>query len=215
MMNDRIHQHLDGDRGALSPDERAAADAFSRTLDAASAHLRAVPAPDLVARVMAALPAQAPAVSPWRRAVEWLWNPRPVRLTFRPAYALAGAAFAAVAAIVVPSLDGGGADQVAVTAQAAQTAAPVVYVQFRLESAQARQVALAGTFTEWKPTLQLEQREPGVWTALVPLRPGVHDYVFVVDGERWMPDPNAPQQVDDSFGGTNSRISLPPLGASA
>ena len=91
----------------------------------------------------------------------------------------------------------------------------MVYVQFRLESPQAQQVALAGTFTGWQPTLQLEETEPGVWSALVPLKPGVHDYVFVVDGERWVPDPHAPQQVDDSFGGTNSRISLPPLGASA
>jgi hypothetical protein len=214
MMNDHIHQHLDGDRAALSPDQRAAADAFARTLDAAAAHLRAVPAPDLAARVMAALPAQAPAVPAWRKAAEWLWNPRPVRLTFRPAYAFAGAAFAAVAAIVVPTLDrGDSAAPLAVTAP--KTAAPVVYVQFRLESAQARRVALAGTFTDWQPTLQLQQKEPGVWTALVPLQPGVHDYVFVVDGERWVPDPNAPQQVDDSFGGTNSRISLPPLGASA
>lgn len=214
-MNDRIHQHLDGNRAALSPDERAAADAVARTLDAAAAHLRAVPAPDLAARVMAALPAQAPTVSAWRKAAGWLWNPRPVRLTFRPAYAFAGAAFAAVAAIVIPTLDPGDAGRVAVTAPAQQTAAPVVYVQFRLESAQARQVALAGTFTGWQPTLQLEEKEPGVWTALVPLKPGVHDYVFVVDGERWVPDPNAPQQVDDSFGGTNSRISLPPLGAAA
>jgi hypothetical protein len=214
MMNDPIHQHLDGDPAALSPDERAAADAFARTLDAAAAHLRAVPAPDLAARVMAALPAQAPAVPAWRKAAGWLWNPRPVRLTFRPAYAFAGAAFAAVAAIVVPTLDReDSAAPLAVTTP--KTAAPVVYVQFRLESAQARQVALAGTFTDWQPTLQLEQKEPGVWTALVPLKPGVHDYVFVVDGKRWMPDPNAPQQVDDSFGGTNSRISLPPLGASA
>jgi hypothetical protein len=214
MMNDPIHQHLDGDRAVLSPDERAAADAFARTLDAAAAHLRAVPAPDLAARVMAALPAQAPAVPAWRKAAGWLWNPRPVRLTFRPAYAFAGAAFAAVAAIVVPTLDRG--DPAAPLAVATpKTAAPIVYVQFRLESAQARQVALAGTFTGWQPTLQLQQKEPGVWTALVPLQPGVHDYVFVVDGERWVPDPNAPQQVDDSFGGTNSRISLPPLGASA
>jgi hypothetical protein len=215
MMNDRIHQHLDGDRAALTPDERAAADAVARTLDAAAAHLRAVPAPNLAARVMAALPAQAPAVPAWRKAAGWLWNPRPVRLTFRPAYAFAGAAFAAVAAIVIPTLDREDAGRVAVTAPAPQAAAPVVYVQFRLESEQARQVALAGTFTGWQPTLQLEQKEPGVWTALVPLKPGVHDYVFVVDGERWVPDPNAPQQVDDSFGGTNSRISLPPLGASA
>jgi hypothetical protein len=216
MMNDRIHQHLDGDAGVpLSPGERAAADAVARTLDAAAAHLRAVPAPDLATRVMAALPAQAPAVPAWRRAAGWLWNPRPVRLTFRPAYAFAGAAFAAVAALVVPTPDRPDTAPVAVVAPAQTTAAPVVYVQFRLESAQARQVALAGTFTGWQPTLQLQQKEPGVWTALVPLKPGVHDYVFVVDGERWIPDPNAPQQVDDSFGGTNSRISLPPLGAAA
>ncbi|HEX2210226.1 MAG TPA: glycogen-binding domain-containing protein [Longimicrobium sp.] len=213
-MNDRIHQHLDGGPGPpLSPGERAAADDLARTLDAAAAHLRAMPAPDLAARVMAALPAQAPAVPAWRRAAGWLWNPRPVRLTFRPAYGLVGAAaFAGLAAAVVPALD---REQAAPVAVAPLPASPVVYVQFRLETPRARQVALAGTFTGWQPTLQLEQKEPGVWTALVPLRPGVHDYVFVVDGERWMPDPNAPQQVDDSFGGTNSRISLPPLGASA
>lgn len=209
-MNDRIHQHLDGQPVELSPDEHARARAYAHTLDAAAAHLRATRAPDLASRVMAALPAQVPAIPAWRRAAGWLWNPRPVRLTFRPAYGLVGAAaFAALAAVVVPTLDRG-PETVAVNA-----AASVVYVQFRLENAQAHQVALAGTFTGWQPTLQLQQKEPGVWTALVPLRPGVHDYVFVVDGTRWMSDPNAPQQVDDSFGGTNSRISLPPPGASA
>lgn len=216
-MNDRIHQHLDGEPADLSPEERAQAEALARTLDAAAAHLRATRAPDLASRVMAALPAQAPAVPAWRRAVHWLWNPRPVRLTLRPAYGLAGAAaFAALAAVVVPTLDRDPAAPVAVvTPSGPKSAAPVVYVQFRLENTGARQVALAGTFTGWQPTLQLRETEPGVWTALVPLEPGVHDYVFVVDGSRWMPDPHAPQQVDDSFGGTNSRISLPPLGASA
>jgi hypothetical protein len=215
-MNERIHQHLDGGPGpALSPEERARADALRRTLDAAAAHLRAAPAPDLAARVMAALPERRPAVSPWRAAVDWLWNPRPVRLTFRPAYALAGAAFAAAAAIVLPQVNRDDAPAVASAPLAVpKGASAVVYVQFRLEAPRARQVALAGTFTGWQPTLQLEQTEPGVWSALVPLQPGVHDYVFVVDGSRWMPDPHAPQ-VDDSFGGTNSRISLPPPSASA
>ena len=217
-MNDRIHQHLDGDPGAaLSPDERARAESLRRTLDTAAAHLRAVPAPDLAARVMAALPPHAPARVPaWRAALGWLWNPRPVRLTFRPAYGLAGAAFAAAAAlVVVPAMDRDAPAPVVVTVPAAGTASPVVYVQFRLEAPRARQVALAGTFTGWQPSLTLDETEPGVWTALVPLHPGVHDYVFVVDGSRWMPDPHAPQQVDDSFGGTNSRISLPAPGASA
>jgi hypothetical protein len=33
--------------------------------------------------------------------------------------------------------------------------------------------------------------------------------VFVVDGQRWIADPYA-SQVDDGFGGVNSRISLVP-----
>ena len=217
-MIDRVHQHLDGEAAdhALSADERARADGLRRTLDAAAAHLRAAPAPDLAARVMAALPAAGPARIPaWRAAWGWLWQPRPLRLSFRPAYALAGGCMAvAAAAVVVPQLDRASAVRV-VQAPAPANAKPVVYVQFRFEAADARQVALAGTFTGWQPSLPLQETEPGVWTALVPLRPGVHDYVFVVDGERWTPDPNAPQQVDDTFGGTNSRISLPELGASA
>jgi 1,4-alpha-glucan branching enzyme len=85
-----------------------------------------------------------------------------------------------------------------------------VYVQFRLEAAGAHEVALAGTFTGWRPEVRLRQTAPGTWSAVVPLRPGVHDYAFVVDGRRWVADPHAPQ-VDDSFGGVNSRISLPPV----
>ena len=216
-MIDRVHQHLDGEAAdsALSVDERARADALRRTLDVAVAHLRAAPAPDLAARVMAALPAQRPRVPAWRAAWGWLWQPRPLRLSFRPAYALAGGCMAvAAAAVAIPQLDREPATRVVQVPVPAQ-ARPVVYVQFRFESADARQVALAGTFTGWQPSLPLRETEPGVWTALVPLQPGVHDYAFVVDGSRWTPDPNAPQQVDDSFGGTNSRISLPELGASA
>jgi 1,4-alpha-glucan branching enzyme len=91
--------------------------------------------------------------------------------------------------------------------------APPVYVQFRIAVPGARTVSLAGTFTGWKPAVALHRSGGGEWTALVPLRPGVYDYAFVVDGDRWVADPNAPQ-VDDSFGGTNSRISLPPIVAS-
>jgi 1,4-alpha-glucan branching enzyme len=86
-------------------------------------------------------------------------------------------------------------------------------VQFRIRVPDARSVQLAGTFTGWKPEYALQRSENGEWTALVPLRPGVHDYAFVVNGREWIADPNAPQ-VDDSFGGTNSRISLPPINAS-
>jgi 1,4-alpha-glucan branching enzyme len=93
------------------------------------------------------------------------------------------------------------------TAEAAQGNAAPVYVQFRLQVESANSVALAGSFTEWLPAYPLQQSADGVWTIVLPITPGVHDYVFVVDGERWVPDPYAPH-VDDGFGGTNSRLTL-------
>jgi len=46
-----------------------------------------------------------------------------------------------------------------------------------------------------------------VWTVVVPLEPGIHDYAFVVNGGQWVPDPNAPA-FEDGFGGLNSRIAV-------
>jgi hypothetical protein len=211
-MTHRIHACLDGDipAEALSPEERAHLAGMERALGAAAGHLRAARAPELTGRVMAALPARAPR----RRGVAagvlgWLWAPRPVRLVFRPAYGLAGALAAATAVAILPGVDAPGEPAEApMLAEAA--AAPPVYVQFRLAAEGAQQVALAGTFTGWQPAVQLRQTAPGEWSAVVPLRPGVHDYAFVVDGQRWVADPHA-AQVDDSFGGVNSRISLPPV----
>lgn len=209
-MSNRIHACLDGDVSAedLSPAERARLAEMERVLGAASLHLRAVAAPELAGRVMAALPAHAPRrPGIATRVLGWLWEPRPVRLVLRPAYGFAGALAAATAVAILPGADVPGVQE----APAALAAAPPpVYVQFRLEANGARQVALAGTFTGWQPAVQLRQTKPGEWSAVVPLHPGVHDYAFVVDGQRWVADPHAPQ-VDDSFGGTNSRISLPPV----
>jgi len=216
-MKNRIHAYLDGDLPleALSVPEQSRAAELRRALDAASAKLRGVPPPDLTARIMAALPAEGPRrrVSPLAAALGWLWSPRPVRIAFRPAY---GLAFAALGALALAQLDGppAGPGRGEPVAEASGRSAPPVYVQFRLEARGATSVQLAGTFTSWQPRVELRETEPGEWTVLVPLRPGVHDYAFVIDGDRWVADPHAPQ-VDDDFGGTNSRISLPPLGSSS
>ena len=70
-------------------------------------------------------------------------------------------------------------------------------------------VALAASFTDWTPRYQLQEISQGVWSVLVPLAPGVHEYSFVVDGERWVADPLAPS-VDDGFGGVNSQLAILP-----
>lgn len=208
-MTERIHACLDGDlsRDDLLPSEREQLAEMEGALRATLGHLRAAPVPDFTARVMAALPpveAPVPAKespAPWRAALSWLWAP--FQVTLRPAYALAAVLLVGLA---LPRLPEPGAAPAPVAVAAARPAP--VYVQFRMEVENASQVAIAGTFTGWKPRHVLQETEPGVWSALIPLQPGVHDYVFVVDGEHWVPDPHAPQ-VADSFGGTNSRISLP------
>lgn len=211
-MNDRIHACLDGEISpqALTPDERARLALLESSVNETVAALRAAPAPDLTARIMASLPQPEPvrtaAPGAWQRAVDWFWRPRSFSFSYRPAYAMAGLAAAALAAVMVPVAAPAPfvGPQVVVEGEAGSR----LYVQFRLDAPTASQVRLAGSFTGWQPELELREVSPGVWTAMVPLEPGVHDYTFVVDGEEWVPDPYAPH-VDDSFGGTNSRLFLP------
>lgn len=218
-MNERIHAYLDGalPREALTAAELAEALAFQAAVDERFAALRSAPVPDLTERVLSSLPAPAAeaatSAAPWTGLVAWLWRPRTLSLRYRPAYLVGGLAAAALGAVVVPPVvPPSPAPQVAVEAPTA--GAPSMYVQFRLEVPAASDVRLAGSFTGWRPELELREVAPGVWSALVPLQPGVHDYTFLVDGERWVVDPYAPN-VEDSFGGSNSRLFLPAPSGSA
>lgn len=166
-----------------------------------------------------------------RDALAWIWAPRTVRI--RPAWALAGLAAVALALGTLPlgsdgpsvsdapvaAIDAGATPAASSPGSTVVTASsdadadayagnePTVYVRFELDAEGASSVRLAGNFTGWEPEYDLAEIRPGEWSALVPLAPGVHDYAFVVDGERWMADPDA-IQVDDGFGGVNSRIAL-------
>jgi hypothetical protein len=84
-------------------------------------------------------------------------------------------------------------------------------VTFVLDTPAARSVALAGDFTDWKTSgYQLERRaSDGKWQITVRLRRDrSYVYSFVIDGERWVPDPGAPETVEDGFGGVNSILRL-------
>jgi hypothetical protein len=85
----------------------------------------------------------------------------------------------------------------------------LVTVRFVLVAPDARQVSLAGTFNQWdlQATPLVRAGATGVWTATLTLPAGQHQYAFVVDGARWVPDPGAPA-VDDGFGRRNSVLTL-------
>ena len=94
-------------------------------------------------------------------------------------------------------------------------AAPVVTpagVRFVLEHPEARSVALAGSFNEWSAfSHPLAREKPrGVWTVVVPLPPGEHLFMYVVDGTQWISPPLAEDYVDDGFGSKNGVVVVRP-----
>jgi hypothetical protein len=141
------------------------------------------------------------AVEPRKSLLDWVFAPRQVVLRWRPVYAFGMAAALATVMLVSIRLNPSS------SLPGAASSSPQVLVQFRLDAPGARHVALAGDFTEWKPTYTLNRSEPGVWTVVVAVAPGVHDYAFVVDGQRWVADPMAPA-IADGFGGMNSRLAV-------
>jgi 1,4-alpha-glucan branching enzyme len=76
--------------------------------------------------------------------------------------------------------------------------------EFKHKAPKARSVELVGDFNAWKPgLLKMKRGDRGLWTLVVPLRPGPHKYLFLDDGE---------PRVDPSTGTTDGpegrRVSL-------
>jgi len=71
-------------------------------------------------------------------------------------------------------------------------------------------VAIAGDFNGWNPQDNiLEDTEgDGIWTGTLQLEPGRYEYMFVLDGEKWFPDPNALRYVKDGFGNKNAILEI-------
>lgn len=74
----------------------------------------------------------------------------------------------------------------------------------------ARNVAVAGDFNKWRTDSHVMSRQNGTWTIDLPLQPGMYTYMFIVDGEHWITDPQAESYRDDGFGYRNAvmRVSL-------
>jgi hypothetical protein len=86
-----------------------------------------------------------------------------------------------------------------------------VQVHFSLEAPGACRVSLAGDFNGWQPGVLnlMPARRSGTWEIAIPLRKGsMYTYDFLVDGQRWIPDPGSRTQVDDGFGGLSSVLRL-------
>lgn len=145
--------------------------------------------PSVRAGVMARI--RQPQLPLWARAWSWLSAPRLSPLA-------AGLTLAAAVAVLW-------------LARPAERAPGTVPVRLVLLAPEASTVAVTGDFARWDPRgVALKgPQEGGVWTVELQLPPGLHHYVFIVNGTEWRPDPNAASQVDDGFGQQNSVLLVP------
>ncbi|MBC8090129.1 MAG: isoamylase early set domain-containing protein [Phycisphaerae bacterium] len=176
-----------------------------------------------VARVLSAVHGRTPQPTPrWREFLDWMRA---------PSLSFAAAGSVAVAALFVgymlsgtaPTLRGpnSAAPAVAVAASPAVAEEPLpvvpvstaldaeraVPVQFVLDMPSAASVSVVGDFNEWAiDQAPMQKFASGAWSVTIPVKPGRHEYAFVIDGKKWMADPRAPRARDNDFGKPGSVI---------
>jgi hypothetical protein len=148
----------------------------------------------------------------------WLVGPRTVQV--RPGLVAATVALLIGAAVTLwPVAPGPSSGPVTATTSSsgeaaatavAQDQSEVVWTRFMYANNEASSVAVAGDFSEWEPIPLTEKTVDGqtVWTGLVPVPKGEHQYMFVINGSRWVTDPLAPVQRSDGFGNKNAVLQL-------
>jgi len=84
-------------------------------------------------------------------------------------------------------------------------------VLFSLNLADARSVAVIGSFNQWRPQgfeMQSSKDKQGTWKLTLNLPEGRYEYAFLIDGNRVIPDPRASLYQNDGFGNQNAVLIL-------
>jgi hypothetical protein len=143
----------------------------------------------------------APHLAPRRRSFSMAWA----------AAAVAAAALFVIGVAVGRSTRGGFREDLggaAVRTSRESTEHLITPVSFELRAPTAREVYVVGDFNKWnaKANPLVKDGATGAWKTLVPLRPGLHVYAFIIVGTVWTVDPRSTRAGDDGFGTPNSAI---------
>ena len=80
--------------------------------------------------------------------------------------------------------------------------------EFKFYAPKAKRVSLAGSFNKWDTkSLSAKKNSQGAWTVKVNLKPGRHEYKFLVDGS-WVNDPCCTSCITNSFGSQNCVVDI-------
>lgn len=93
----------------------------------------------------------------------------------------------------------------------ADSGSNLVTVRLELRAPDANEVSVVGDWNNWNPEANpmTDQNGDGIWETTIKVEP-TQDYMyqFLINGERWIPDPNSQIKVEDGFGGTNSVLNI-------
>ena len=87
-------------------------------------------------------------------------------------------------------------------------------IRFSLHDHAATSVQVLGSWDGWRsPGIVSALIEPGFWqTQPMHFPVGQHAYKFLIDGTRWLDDPDNPRKAPDGVGGLNSTLVVPEAG---
>jgi 1,4-alpha-glucan branching enzyme len=80
--------------------------------------------------------------------------------------------------------------------------------EFVYENAAASKVSIVGNFNDWNKDANPLKNENGVWKTTISLKPGKHEYQFVVNDTDWIVDPKQEVSVKNKYEGMNSVIEV-------
>ncbi|MFH1231194.1 MAG: isoamylase early set domain-containing protein [Planctomycetota bacterium] len=217
-----IHKYLDGEMSSeeitqfeimVAKDEhlKKHLDQLRNIIENTGKLEKITPSPDFTQGVMMHLPDTPIKVSNWQEKVlNWLFQSRTLRWNITSALAsvivLAILFTGLLIMIKPPNLS---QPNFSPLSSVDKDNNNIVYIRFVLYTPGAYKVSLIGDFNDWKTDdILLKSNQTDVWTALVPLPRGKYQYGFLIDGEKWMPDPSVRTYVQDGFGNINSIIDL-------
>ena len=68
-------------------------------------------------------------------------------------------------------------------------------------------IHLVGDFNDWQTSQAMQQQKDGGWQITVDLKPdGEYQFRYLVDGQRWLNDPEADKYVPNPYGDQNSVV---------
>lgn len=75
-----------------------------------------------------------------------------------------------------------------------------------LDAPDAERVDVVGSWNDWQPQAMIAHEHHFTVTLMLP--PGRYEYMFLVNGQDWRADPDAPLGRDDGFGHVNSILNI-------